>query len=174
MAVVEWGQLYLAGWYFSYTCCLLVSAAIFAQKTFVIFSPFPCVVLALERVFPGSCPWYVGPPSSLSISLALSTHSVTQVLELNVHLECSQLPLDWVTVMEVLHRYWTIKPAVTKHRAAEQRLSQSDNSLDAFPHYIARPSHNQDPHTIRHAAVPSCIYTIQCMLAAYPYMSIAS
>lgn len=90
---------------------------------------------------------YVPVRSSLSISLALSTHSVTQVLELSVHLERSQLPLDWVSVIEVLHRNWTFKPAVSKHSAAEQRLSLSDDRLDAFPRYIARPSHSQDPHT---------------------------
>lgn len=100
---------------------------------------------------------YVPARSSLSISLALSTHSVTQVLELSVHLERSQLPLDWVSVIEVLHRNWTFKPAVSKHSAAEQRLSLSDDRLDAFPRYIARPSHSQDPHTGHYTAIVSLL-----------------
>lgn len=109
--------------------------------------PFPFCGIGSGISFSRQLPLVCWSPSSLSISLALSTHSVTQVLELSVELECSQLPLDWVTVIEVLHRNWTVKPAVSKHRAAEQRLSQSDNRLDAFPRYIARPSHHQNPHT---------------------------
>ena len=41
---------------------------------------------------------------------------------------------DLPTVLEVTHRGWTVKPAALKHGSP---------SL----HFIARPSHNQQPHT---------------------------
>lgn len=84
---------------------------------------------------------------SINTKSCTLTHSVTQVLDLRVHLEKHQLPLSWEKVVEVVHRDWTVKPAVRKHRAALERLQMSNDRSDASLRYIARPSHLQDPHT---------------------------
>lgn len=69
------------------------------------------------------------------------------MLDLRVLLERSQLPLKWERVVEVVHRDWTFKPAVSKHRAAAERLKKLPDKFDVFKPYIARPSHSQKPHT---------------------------
>ena len=55
---------------------------------------------------------------------------------------CDRSPIQLLSVREVVHRLWTVKPAERKHGRTDK---QSDDC--SIPKFIARPSHNQQPHT---------------------------
>lgn len=79
-------------------------------------------------------------------------HSISQVISLSMHLEASQsLPLELEKVVEVNHRFWTVKPVAKKtlkYSAASTSVRSVTTTLAANDiKYICRPSHSQLPHT---------------------------
>lgn len=100
------------------------------------------------------------------------TGSITQVVCLHAHIQMYNISVQMENVVEVTQRQWTVKPAHSKHhkRNAQPRnlitLSQNlegkpdlppcglagthtanGDIIDLSNFYVARPSHQQDPHT---------------------------
>lgn len=98
-----------------------------------------------------------------SLGLPCLPCSITQAVEVDVHIRATRLPLQTEDIVGVCHQHWTVKPSRTKrlvtpnnerahspechdHGTRERCESTEVTPLTSLS-YICRPNHRQPPHT---------------------------